>query len=189
MAGIPSHGPPHDCRRSAPCCAPRPRGSHTGESGDALNRSLRQPLEKGHATIPRTHHRYYFRQSTGRSPVVFAVRRTSGGTGSLKLRYRPALVGANDRTGEPDKTRHRRGSVPRWGISRMPGAFFQAVCLAAAKAGQIGTMRSAMSNVERRWATMTRETERRRIASLIVRSFSSSRWLVASSSSRMRGPR
>jgi hypothetical protein len=46
---------------------------------------------------------------------------------------------------------------------------------AAANAGQSGTMRSAISSVERRWATITREIGSRRIASLIVRSFSSSR--------------
>jgi hypothetical protein len=53
--------------------------------------------------------------------------------------------------------------------------------------GHNGTMRSAISNVERRCATITRVIGRWRIASLIARSFSSSRWLVASSSSRMRG--
>ena len=61
--------------------------------------------------------------------------------------------------------------------------------LAAAAAGQIGTMRSAISSVERRCATMTREIVTRRMASLIARSLSSSRWLVASSSRRIRGLR
>jgi hypothetical protein len=61
--------------------------------------------------------------------------------------------------------------------------------LAAAAAGQIGTMRSAMSSVQRRCTTITREIVRRRRASLIARSLSSSRSLVASSSSRMPGPR
>jgi hypothetical protein len=70
-----------------------------------------------------------------------------------------------------------------------PAGVAQPVRLVVATAGQIGTIRSAMSSVERRCATITREIGRRRMASLIARSFSSSRWLVASSSSRMRGAR
>ena len=60
---------------------------------------------------------------------------------------------------------------------------------AATVAGQRGTIRSAMSSVDRRCATITREIVRVRMASLIALSFSSSRWLVASSSNRMRGLR
>src|ERR1700730_479117 len=84
-----------------------------------------------------------------------------------------------------------RDGVPRESLRCNDGecARYSAVRLVVTKAGQIGTMRSAISRVERRCATMTREIGRRRIALLIARSFSSSRWLVALSSSTVRGAR
>ena len=69
---------------------------------------------------------------------------------------------------------------PKYQLARVTTGDFAA-------AGQIGTTRSAMSIVERRWATMMREIGSDSDRALMARSFSSSRWLVASSSSRMRG--
>jgi hypothetical protein len=75
------------------------------------------------------------------------------------------------RTPRRNPTQSRFGyssTNPKYQLARVTTGDFAA-------AGQIGTTRSAVSIVERRWATMIREIGSARIAVFMTRSFSSSR--------------